>query len=372
MTLLLRRRQLQYWAENDSSIKINSRGITEARNGFDIEVLQPSPKESSDPGAEAGTEETLTMQAEDEDPPSQSRGQGSTLGLEGEADGEESESVIHNLVVTVKAPQTIRAIRAVAHRLFPSSTILFLQNGMGVIDEINEEIFPNEASRPTYIVGVVSHGLYSTKTFSVTHAGEGTMSIGAMPQMPIRERTPLAQLEPSARYLLRTITRTPVFVAVGFQPTDLFQQQLDKLAVNCIINPLTALFDCKNGALLNNFHFTRVIRLLLAEISLVLKNLPELKNVPNVNMRYDSLRLERLVFAVANTTAANNSSMLQDMRAGKQTEIDYINGYIVKRGEQMGVHCVMNYMLVHMIKGKRKISQEQVDFLPFAGPGRER
>jgi len=286
----------------------------------------------------------------------------------------ESDEVIYNLIVTVTAHQTVRALRAVAHRLVRSSTILFLQNGMGITDEVNEKLFPDEQHRPTYIIGVVSHGLYSTRIFSVVHAGEGTMALGVMPRMPMIERPnpeKLAQLAPSARYLLRTMTRTPVFVAVGFPPTDLLQQQLDKLAVNCIINPLTALFDCNNGVLLSNFHFTRIIRLLLAEISLVLKNLPELKNVPNVNMRFDTQRLERLVFSVANTTAGNRSSMLQSMRSGKQTEIDYINGYIVKRGEEMGVYCVMNYMLVHMIKAKRKISQEQVEFLPFAGGGKE-
>ncbi len=275
----------------------------------------------------------------------------------------------------MKAPQTVRAVQAVAHRLTHESTILFLQNGMGIIDEVNDEVFPDEKYRPTYIIGVVSHGLYSTRNFSVIHAGEGTIALGVMPRMPMTERKQpeyLTQLAASARYLLRTMTRTPVFVAVGFPPTDLLQQQLDKLAVNCILNPLTALMDCKNGALLSNFSLARVMRLLLAEISLVIKNLPELKNVPNVNVRFDPLRLERLVVSIANSTTGNTSSMLQDLRVGKLTEIDYINGYIVKRGEEMGVHCVMNYMLVHMIKGKRKISQEQADLLPFVAEGQDK
>ena len=282
----------------------------------------------------------------------------------------EDDEIIYNLVVSVKAPQTVKAIQRVAHRLTQDSTILFLQNGMGIIDEVNEKLFPDEGYRPTYIVGVVSHGLYSKSAFSVVHAGEGTMALGVMPRMPIKESlTPesLSELATSARYLVRTMTRTPVFVAVGFPPTDLLQQQLDKLAVNCIINPLTALLDHKNGALLSNMYFTRVIRLLLAEISVVIKSMPELKNVPNVNMRFDTLRLERIVFSIANKTADNDSSMLQDVRAGRQTEIDYINGYIVRRGEELGIHCVMNYMLMHLIKGKTKTkSLEQADLLPLA------
>ena len=289
---------------------------------------------------------------------------------------EDSEEIIYNLIVSVKAPQTVKAIQRVTHRLTRESTIMFLQNGMGILDEVNEQLFPNEEYRPTYVIGVVTHGLYSHGPFSVEHAGEGTIALGAMPRMPQDkpvENDTLSELAPSARYLMRTMTRTPVFVAIGFPPTGLLQQQLDKLAVNCVINPITAIIDCKNGALLSNMYFTRVIRLLLAEISIVIQSLPELKNVPNVKMRFDTLRLERIVFSIANKTAENHSSMLQDVKLGRQTEIDYINGYIVRRGEEMGIHCVMNYMLMHMVKGKNKIKGlEQAELLPLVGRRRGR
>ena len=297
------------------------------------------------------------------------------LGQEGIND-EDSEEIIYNLIVSVKAPQTVKAIQRIAHRLTRGSTIMFLQNGMGILDEVNEQLFPDEEYRPTYVIGVVTHGLYSNGPFSVEHAGEGTIALGAMPRMlqnkPV-ENENLSEVAPSARYLMRTMTRTPVFVAIGYPPTGLLQQQLDKLAVNCIINPITAIIDCKNGALLSNMYFTRVIRLLLAEISIVIQSMPELKNVPNVKTRFDTLRLERIVFSIANKTAENHSSMLQDVKLGRQTEIDYINGYIIRRGEEMGIHCVMNYMLMHMVKGKNKINGlEQAELLPLAGRSRGR
>lgn len=458
VTLLLLRRHLRKWEEHDQSIDVTSRGVTEKRRGFEVEVVQRFQENAMGPDEtdpevdkrlpqEAGSKESVPtpehvslldspligeknnvangLSVEDSNPvadslPSQDpdvdalefkdtnaqplapneeerlrpeeqseinawfpqeenvrrepRPEAiSELGYENVPNYDHDEEIIYNLVVSVKAVRTVKAIQAIAHRLTSDSTILFLQNGMGMIDEVNEKLFPDQQYRPTYIIGVVSHGLYSDGAFSVNHAGEGTIALGVMPRMPIQGssgKDSMSQLASSTRYMLRTITRTPVFVAVGFPPTDLLQQQLDKLAINCIINPLTAILDCKNGALLYNFSLTRVIRLLLAEISLVIKSLPELKNVPNVNMRFDPTRLEALVVSIAHTTSANHSSMLQDVRAGKQTEIDYINGYIIRRGEEMGIHCVMNYMLLHMIKGKRKImSSEQQDLLPFMGAG---
>lgn len=157
---------------------------------------------------------------------------------------------------------------------------------------------------------------------------------------------------PSSRYLLRTLTRSPVLCAVGFTPTELLQQQLEKLVANCILNPLTSLLDNRNGALLYNFPLTRTMRLMLAEISHVIRSLPELANVPNVNTRFSPERLETLCVSIADKTKDNISSMLADVRAGKKTEIEYINGYIVRRGEELGVKCVVNYAIMQTVIGK--------------------
>ena len=269
----------------------------------------------------------------------------------------EQADVIHHLIVTVKAHHTVTALLPYKHRLNSQSTILFVQNGMGMIDEVNRDIFPYEDSRPHYMVGILSHGLYGRGPFDVVHAGDGTMALGLLIEGK--------DYPSSSRYLLRTLTRTPVFVAVGFPATDLIQQQLDKLAVNAVLNPLTAILNCRNGQVLDNFFVTRVMRLLLAEISVVVRSLPELKNVPNVNMRFDSARLESLVVKVAQLTGKNHSSMLQDVRNGRQTEIDYINGYIIRRGEELGIHCVTNYMLMHMVKAKDKINEEERGVVPL-------
>ncbi len=164
-------------------------------------------------------------------------------------------------------------------------------------------------------------------------------------------------LPPTSKYLTSVVVRTPTLAAVHFPYTDLLQLQLEKLAVNCVLNPLTGVLDCHNGELLYNFSFSRVMRLLLAEISLVIRTMPELQGVPNVRMRFSPERLETLAVGVMAKTDKNFSSMLQDVRVGRETEIENINGYIVRRGEELGIKCVLNYMLMHMVLGK----QRQVD-----------
>ncbi|EMC98048.1 hypothetical protein BAUCODRAFT_32053 [Baudoinia panamericana UAMH 10762] len=290
-----------------------------------------------------------------------------------------SSSAIDNLIVTVKAPQTIAALSAIAHRLNQTSTICFLQNGLGIVDEMNDKLFPDIATRPNYIQGVITHGantpphIADRDPFFAIHAGHGTIALSPLPKAGFQQSsTPSegknwgAELSPTTRYLMRALTRTPVLCAVGFTPTELLQQQLEKLAVNSVLNPLTAVLDARNGSLLYNLALTRTMRMLLAETSLVMRSLPELQNIPNVNQRFSAERLEHLVVGVANRTQDNISSMLADVRAGRRTEIDYINGYIVRRGEELGIKCVVNYAIMQTVLGKALMTNREArDAVPM-------
>jgi 2-dehydropantoate 2-reductase len=129
--------------------------------------------------------------------------------------------------------------------------------------------------------------------------------------------------------------------------------QLEKLAMNSIINPLTVLMDCHNGELLYNFSVTRLMRLLLFEISGVICSLPELQGIPGIESRFSPERLRGMATQLLQKTAKNTSSMLQDVRGRRSTEIEYLNGYIVRRGEELGIKCVVNYTIKHLVLAKQ-------------------
>ena len=275
------------------------------------------------------------------------------------------QRTIYLLVVAVKGPETLSAISRVAYRLTRYSTILFLQNGMGILDELNEKVFTNPLTRPHYMLGIISHGVYSNSRFSVTHAGTGTIALGTVPRYPSKwsERTNPNQnvLRPrTSQFLLRTFTRTPALSATIFEYSELAQLQLEKLVVNCVINPLTAILDCKNGELLASDGVTRIMRILVSEISLVIRSLPELQSTPNIQSRFSAAEMEELTVRMAKMTALNYSSMCQDLRAGKSTEIDYITGYIVRRSKEVGIKCVMNEFLMRMVNEKLHMDMVQL------------
>ncbi|KAJ6185162.1 2-dehydropantoate 2-reductase [Penicillium mononematosum] len=77
----------------------------------------------------------------------------STAESGGNSDSVERSSIT-DLIVAVKATQTTSALQQLKHRLTPQSNILFVQNGCGMIDEVNDHLFPHPTERPNYMVGV--------------------------------------------------------------------------------------------------------------------------------------------------------------------------------------------------------------------------
>lgn len=284
---------------------------------------------------------------------------------------------IWNLIVTTKAHHTVAALKPIVSRLTKDSTIMILQNGMGVINEVTAQIFPDPASRPHFVAGITTHGIYSKGPFSIVQKGFGNIQLGCPhPKSdptpapfgfwyPTKEPLttdkppPLTSLAPTTEYLISTLLDSPDLSADHISLPELLSVQLEKLAINAVVNPLTVLFDCRNGELLENFYIVQTMRVVLWEVSQVLCALPEIASVPGREIRFSAERLYDVVISVVRATADNWSSMLQDVRNGKQTEIDYINGFVVDKARENGLPCTMNLMLVNIVKGKGKIVQQR-------------
>lgn len=272
------------------------------------------------------------------------------------------EGVIENLIVATKTLNTVKALSSVRHRLTCNSTVLFTQNGMGTVEEVTSAVFPSPSTRPHYLKSITSHGVYSLGPFRSVHAGLANVTIGRA----ILPGQPDTRNPSKSKTLIDRIVSSPGLAAREVDPQELIRLQIEKLVVNAMINPLTVIFDCKNGVLFNRASIVYLMRLLLAEASHVIQSLPELRDDPEIASRFSTQNLETIVLDVAEKTAQNTSSMLQDVRAGRATEIDYINGYIVKRGKEQGVECNMNEKLIQLVKEGKVIEVEDTksEFVP--------
>ena len=309
IALLLHKQALiKAWKRRGGTIDLRTDQVSHTRGGFEVELAIPPSEHEHNPASSVGTE----------------------------------CEPIDSLVVAVKAQNTVAALRSIKHRLTPKSTILFLQNGMGFIDEVDKRLFPSRSDRPHYMIGINSHGLNGTEPFVVTHAGHGTINIGST--------SPGGEGD-SFDYLQQVMLQSKALNAIRCSPSEVLQLQWEKLVANLVINPLTAILDCPNGRLTEP-DMEDTVRVLLKEISAVIQALPEMSASTKELFLPD--RLHTLVITIATKTAKNISSMLQDIHAGKATEIAFITGYLLKRAEELAVRCVENEKLMQMVLSKQK------------------
>lgn len=136
-------------------------------------------------------------------------------------------------------------------------------------------------------------------------------------------------------------------------PAELRKAQLLKLVANSIINPLTVVFNCKNAELLDHASIRGLIQALVVEAGPVIRALLPPSQSADGNGDVSAFSDEKLleyVHTVTRKTGTNTSSMLQDVRSGKKTEIDYINGFIAAQGERIGSPCLNHAVLVDMVR----------------------
>lgn len=410
--------------------------------------------ESRDPGADAGLREALAARRQRrfarrkrlralrddlEEPdetdivPQQHTEQEhvSTQPLEGQAPhtdqtplhaAQNNAGPIESLIVATKANEAVSGIRSLLPRLSAQSTIVLLHNGMGVYENLVENVFRNRAHRPHIVLSANTHGAFVKAPGHVVHTGIGSIQLGIIPDtmgrnfeasvdmsLPSEERrtnlddiTSLHNDPYAMRYLsLRnTISALTSTTALDVTWDPLFDVQLAmqrKLAVNCVINPITALLGCRNGDIFMHPAGTHLARLLCHEISHVFyaQWRTEVWKLPPVDPRpsaraddlaseddadeesYEAPRTEadieesmlELPFPagltrrqlldectrVAERTRENTSSMLVDVRRGRATEVNYLNGYVLKLAKKYRVFTPVTAAIIDLVNLRHEV-----------------
>ncbi|MCS4267513.1 2-dehydropantoate 2-reductase [Serratia sp. BIGb0163] len=222
------------------------------------------------------------------------------------------------LLVTLKAWQVSSAVSTLLPKLNPRCAILLLHNGMGTQDEL-------PANNQPILQGTTTHAARHDGS-TIIHVAGGTTHIGPT--------SPAAQ---SLSHLAEVLHEALPDVAWH---NNIASANWRKLAVNCVINPLTALYNCRNGDLQR---YPEQIELICREVSSVME-------MEGYHTSCEGL--QQYVMEVIQSTADNVSSMLQDIRTQRHTEIDYITGYLLRRARSHGVTLPENARLFELIKRK--------------------
>ncbi|KAI1282533.1 ketoisovalerate reductase [Xylaria sp. FL0933] len=359
ITLVVHRKELlEYWVANPG-IRLGRHGRVERSTAFDIEwwtdVAPPPPLSLSPCGASVA---------------------------EVAAGGN-----IGNLIVATKASDAVPQVDRLRRYLGSESTVAFTQNGMcklwpPVGDAYVRARFPG-ATGPNWIACVTTHGVTSQGPFRSTHASPANALVG-----PVMAGGAGGE---QMGYLMRLIAEAPDLDAREVSRKELWVAQLEKLVVNAIINPLTAVLRCKNGELFlaRSDGIPVVIDTLLREASKVLRALVLDSGSDEILLsdlidkgaaeedsvsrslkaarkklleRFSFARLRTMVLEVGEKVGANTSSMLQDVKARKPTEIDDFNGWLVETARLLGKGFPLptHEKLITLVKDKANLTRMEL------------
>lgn len=120
---------------------------------------------------------------------------------------------------------------------------------------------------------------------------------------------------------------------------DFRRHQWNKLFANAVINPITALCGRRNGVVLSP-HLKPTVRVVVKECVSVAEA---------EGIAFDPEEVLKSICSVASSTRDNTSSMLQDIRSGRRTEIDSINGYVICLAMKHGLEAPLNQTLCSLV-----------------------
>ena len=238
-----------------------------------------------------------------------------------------AEGPIHRLLLACKAYDAAPAAERLAHRLADGAQVVLLQNGLGSQDEVAGQV-----RHVRCILASSTEGAYREDAWRVQFAGHGFNWLGdpANPAVPpwfdeLRE------------------AGIPADWTV-----DILARLWRKLALNCAINPLTVLHDCRNGQLQAH----------PCAVATLCEELAELLRSCGQPLAAEGLHED--VQRVIQATAANYSSMHQDAQQGRRTEIHYLLGHACRSAARHGL------VLPHL----ERLQRQLVDTLQARGlPG---
>ena len=236
-------------------------------------------------------------------------------------------------IILVKSFDTEEAARNLAGRIALEAPVLTLQNGLGNAEALAAHLAPDQV-----LAGTTTFAALLEAPGVVRLTGRGECEIGAW--------------RPAAEHYL---PRVKELLARGGIPcrfsSNVAVSVWKKLAVNAVINPLTAILGVRNGDLLDRAELEPLFAAVAEEVwRVAARHQVPLPTPPE---------LVAEVRRVCQVTAANQSSMLRDVAESRRTEVDAISGAVARLGRERGVLAPVNEALAALVRAASLVSQQK-------------
>ena len=236
------------------------------------------------------------------------------------------------LVIPTKAYDVENVLKELKPLLTPGAQVILSHNGLGTIELCKS------------LIGDIAD-IYFCTTSTGAYAKNNVIHLAGIgkSEWALVSKSPLVEDKKRSELNVKSVISTLFFNAT--QVSDILPVLWNKLAVNAVINPISAIHNCLNGDVLDHQH-QQLTTSILEELVLVAKQ-------QGLELKINDLK--KLVVDVANQTKHNSSSMREDVLNGRQTEIDFINGYIANQASLYQIPAPANTYITNELKALQRL-----------------
>jgi len=287
---------------------------------------------------------------------------------QGQSQHRQEKSPILNLIWCTRARYAYDAIYSVRHRLSKESTVMFIQSGMGILERVMTQIFPDINSRPTFIQASSTQPLWQegqerTPELDVPFDGgrhrenifdvclpevsgqfPPELSIGP-PVIILEDPKSQRRRIAASSYLIQKLLAAPLLNAIERSKREILIYQWRRLITTSVFSVLSVYYECPPGDVTKTTEGRQLCFILTQEAYNVLHR--HLPSVP-ISDVFFWLQQEETQARKSKPT----SRLLSHIKAGKELDIQFYNQWLVDRGKAFGLECPTHVRMINIAYAK--------------------
>ncbi|KAI0437031.1 hypothetical protein F4803DRAFT_177318 [Xylaria telfairii] len=262
---------------------------------------------------------------------------------------------LDHVIVDVMSAAILPSLAALRHRIDSQTTICLLQPGLGLMERLNEAVFTDPVTRPNFVLGHSTHlvSKFSSLLYSMKYKRSGGLYLHAVSRSaedPPPDQSSIDEGKQQSQHLARLLSSAETLNVTGLSWDRFLARKLPWLIFCSAADAICVSLGCRYKAIYHNPHARNLWENLLDETAVIVSQLPELTPEKRLYFAGNGFRRQLRTFLVA--MGPSISPWISRVRWGEVPPVDYFNGYIVRRAQELGLDHTHNAVALETVKAR--------------------
>ncbi|KAI1379998.1 hypothetical protein F4677DRAFT_408248 [Hypoxylon crocopeplum] len=283
---------------------------------------------------------------------------------------ERCQGIFDNLIVSTAPQAILPSLDALSPYIDRRTTICLNNEGLGLMEMLNERVFTEPAMRPNYVLCHSEHTIrrHSNLKYSLRHL-PGKLNLHAVhrdDESPDLDwNTSEALGHQHTRHMIKLLSAAEELDAVTLHWSVFLQRKLPGMIFSSLADTLSVILGCRFDQIRNDRHAMFVWDRMLDETLRIVTSLPEFRLFPKSLESFRETfpgKLRRKLWA----RGTEYSTWISLVRRGHAVPIDFVNGYFVRRAQELGMNHEYNSQAISLVKARHAGRYKELQLsIPF-------